>query len=173
MVMPTNDEEWCLDISTLLASRSVVETTVVGPGQYQVVRTEKHKQRKLEQYEYISTTVDKILKDYLDQNKLKEGELDNGALSFCKRRSAATVEAALSQYIEQRAERELQNPSAFLWMSCVKLQRRRLRGMGMIMEKERSSARNVETVVLRVKGNTHPRLRLWTFRYPDQEDVEN
>ena len=57
--------------------------------------------------------MDKILKDYLDQNKLKEGGLDNGAISFCKRRSAATVEAALSQYIEQRAERELQNPSAF------------------------------------------------------------
>ncbi len=76
-------------------------------------RTETNKQRKLEQDEYISTTVDKILKDYIEQGKLKEGELDNGAILLCKRRSAATVEAALEAYLEKRGERQFDNPSAF------------------------------------------------------------
>ena len=86
-------------------------------GGGKAAKAEKHKQRKLEQDEYISSTVEKIIKDYIDQGALKEGELDNGAMLLCKRRSAATVEAALAQYIEQRGDRELDNPSAFF--TCV------------------------------------------------------
>jgi|AntRauTorckE5430_2_1112549.scaffolds.fasta_scaffold00906_5 RNA recognition motif-containing protein len=86
-------------------------------GGGKAARAEKHKQRKLEQDEYISSTVEKIIKDYIDQGDLKEGELDNGAMLLCKRRSAATVEAALAQYIEQRGDKELDNPSAFF--TCV------------------------------------------------------
>jgi len=102
----------CLKMhQTPLNGRRINVIRAAGGGK--AARTETHKQRKLEQDEYISTNVDKIIKEYLDQGKLKEGELDSGAILICKRRSAATVEAALSQYIEQRAEKELDNPSAF------------------------------------------------------------
>mmetsp|Transcript_13163 Transcript_13163/g.14821 ORF Transcript_13163/g.14821 Transcript_13163/m.14821 type:complete len:515 (+) Transcript_13163:84-1628(+) len=76
-------------------------------------RKEKFKERRKEQDEYISSTVEKIIKDYIDKGDLKEDELDSGAILLCKRRSAAIVEAALSEYIEQRGDRELENPSSF------------------------------------------------------------
>jgi RNA recognition motif-containing protein len=76
-------------------------------------RKEKFKERAKEQDEYISATVDKIFKDYIDRGDLQEGELDNGAVLICKRRSAAIVEAALSEYIEQKADKDLENPSSF------------------------------------------------------------
>jgi RNA recognition motif-containing protein len=76
-------------------------------------RKEKFEQRKKEQDEYISTIVDKIIQDYVAQGVLQEGELDGGAILLCKRRSAATVEAALAEYIEKRADKDLENPSSF------------------------------------------------------------
>ena len=76
-------------------------------------RKEKHKQRRIEQDEYISTTVDKIIQDYIARGELQDGELDEGAVLLCKRRSAAIVEAALTEYIEQRAGKDLENPSSF------------------------------------------------------------
>eukprot|EP00551_Chaetoceros_affinis_P007062 CAMPEP_0203662502 /NCGR_PEP_ID=MMETSP0090-20130426/451_1 /ASSEMBLY_ACC=CAM_ASM_001088 /TAXON_ID=426623 /ORGANISM="Chaetoceros affinis, Strain CCMP159" /LENGTH=488 /DNA_ID=CAMNT_0050525301 /DNA_START=1 /DNA_END=1467 /DNA_ORIENTATION=- len=76
-------------------------------------RKEKHAQRKKEQDEYISSTVDKIIHDYIERGELQEGELDSGAVLLCKRRSAAIVEAALLEYIEQRKDKDLENPSSF------------------------------------------------------------
>lgn len=76
-------------------------------------RAEKIKERKEEQDEYISTIVDKIIKEHISKGDLKEGELDNGAILLCKRRNAAIVEAALSEYIEARGDRHLENPSSF------------------------------------------------------------
>ena len=84
-----------------------------GAGGGKEARKEKHKLRRKEQDEYISSTVDKIIKDYVDRGELQEGELDEGAVLLCKRRSAAIVEAALSEYIEQRRDRDLENPSSF------------------------------------------------------------
>ena len=119
----------CLKMhQTPLNGRRINVIRSAGGGK--AARTEKHKQRKIEQDEYISTTVDKILKDYLDQKKLQEGELDNGAILLCKRRSAATVEAALSQYVEQRAERELENPSAFFMNVMCKVTEAEAEGKG-------------------------------------------
>ena len=82
-------------------------------GGGKAARIETNKQRKIEQDEFISSTVDKIIQDYISEGKLKEGELDDGAVLLCKRRSAATVEAALAEYIEQRGDRQFDNPSAF------------------------------------------------------------
>jgi len=82
-------------------------------GGGKAARIETHKQRKIEQDEFISSTVDKIIQDYISEGKLKEGELDNGAVLLCKRRSAATVEAALAEYIEQRGDGQFDNLSAF------------------------------------------------------------
>ena len=90
-------------------------------GGGKAARAEKNKQRKQEQDEYISSTVDKIIADYIKSGQLKEGELDNGAILLCKRRSAATVEAALTQYIEKKGDREFQNPSAFFTNLMCKL----------------------------------------------------
>lgn len=96
---------------TPLNGRRINVLRSAGGGK--AARAEKNKQRKQEQDEYISTTVDKIIADYIKSGQLKEGELDNGAILLCKRRSAATVEAALTQYIEKKGDREFQNPSAF------------------------------------------------------------
>ena len=82
-------------------------------GGGKAARIETNKQRKIEQDEFISRTVDKIIQDYISEGKLKEGELDNGAVLLCKQRSAATVEVALAEYIEQRGDRQFDNPSAF------------------------------------------------------------
>ena len=82
-------------------------------GGGKAARIETHKQRKIEQDKFISSTVDKIIQDYISEGKLKEGELDNGAVLLCKRRSAATVEAALAEYIEQRGDGQFDNLSAF------------------------------------------------------------
>jgi RNA recognition motif-containing protein len=76
-------------------------------------RAEKIKERKEEQDEYISTVVDKIIKEHISKGALKEGELDDGAILLCRRRNAAIVEAALSEYIEARGDRHLENPSSF------------------------------------------------------------
>jgi RNA recognition motif-containing protein len=76
-------------------------------------RAEKIKERKEEQDEYISTIVDKIIKEHISKGDLKEDELDNGAILLCRRRNAAIVEAALSEYIEARGDRHLENPSSF------------------------------------------------------------
>ena len=84
-----------------------------GVGGGKEARKQKHEKLKKEQDEYISATVDKIINEYIDRGELQEGELDEGAVLLCKRRSAATVHAALSTYIEQRADKNLENPSSF------------------------------------------------------------
>jgi RNA recognition motif-containing protein len=96
---------------TPLNGRRINVIRAAGGGK--AARAETFKQRKIEQDDYISTTVDKIISDYIKDGKLKEGELDKGAILLCKRRSAATVEAALAEYIEQRGDRQFDNPSAF------------------------------------------------------------
>lgn len=96
---------------TSLKGRRINVIRAAGGGK--ASRVQKHKQRKIEQDEYISSTVDKIINEYIESGKLKEGELDTGSISLCKRRNAATVEAALAQYIEKRGDKQLANPSAF------------------------------------------------------------
>ncbi len=108
----------CLKLHhTPLDGRRINVLRSAGGGK--AARTETHKQRKKEQDEYISAVVDKIIEEHVNNGSLKEGELDEGAMLLCKRRSAAVVEMALSHYIEQKVEREsqserpLDNPSAF------------------------------------------------------------
>ena len=96
---------------TPLNGRRINVIRSAGGGK--AARIETNKQRKIEQDDYISTTVDKMIKDNIQEGKLKEGELDQGAILLCKRRSAATVEVALGTYFEQRGERVFDNPSAF------------------------------------------------------------
>mmetsp|Transcript_25951 Transcript_25951/g.38429 ORF Transcript_25951/g.38429 Transcript_25951/m.38429 type:complete len:534 (+) Transcript_25951:55-1656(+) len=101
---------------TSLNGRRINVIRAAGGGK--AARTEKHKQRKKEQDDYISSTVDRIVQEHIDRGDLKDGELDNGAILLCKRRSAALVEMALGRYIEERTEKtnggsELENPSAY------------------------------------------------------------
>jgi len=77
-------------------------------------RKEKIKERVKEQEVFIDTTVDKILQDYRKNGHLSENELDEGVVALCKRRSAAIVESALGQYVEERGTKDMQNPSAYL-----------------------------------------------------------
>jgi RNA recognition motif-containing protein len=104
---------------TSLNGRRINVIRAAGGGK--ASRAEKQKQRKLEQDEYISSTVDKIINEYIESGKLKEGELDKGSISLCKRRNAATVEAALLQYIEKRGDKTLENPSAFFTKVMCKI----------------------------------------------------
>lgn len=104
---------------TSLDGRRINVIRATGGGK--ASRVEKQKQRKLEQDEYISSTVDKIINEYIDSGKLKEGELDKGSISLCKRRNAAIVEAALVKYIEKRGDKQLENPSAFFTKVMCKI----------------------------------------------------
>ena len=102
----------CLKLHhTNLNGRRINVSRSAGGGKE--ARKEKHKQRRKEQDDYISSIVDKIIKDYIDRGELQEGELDDGVILLCKRRSAAIVEAALGEYIEQRKDKDLENPSSF------------------------------------------------------------
>ncbi len=102
----------CLKLHhTNLNGRRINVSRAAGGGRE--ARKEKHRQRRKEQDDYISSTVDKIVRDYIDRGELQEGELDEGAMLLCKRRSAAIVEAALCEYVEQRRDKDLENPSSF------------------------------------------------------------
>mmetsp|Transcript_6593 Transcript_6593/g.12431 ORF Transcript_6593/g.12431 Transcript_6593/m.12431 type:complete len:465 (+) Transcript_6593:561-1955(+) len=104
---------------TSLSGRRINVIQAAGGGK--AARAQKQKERKLEQDEYISSTVDKIIREYIESGKLKDGELDKGSISLCKRRNAAIVEAALLQYIEKRGDKELENPSAFFTKVMCKI----------------------------------------------------
>lgn len=96
---------------TTIHNRRINVIRAAGGGKE--AKAEKHKIRRLEQDNYISETVDKIISDAIQKGDLQDGELDEGAVSLCKRRSAAIVELALEEYIEQKKDRDLENPSSF------------------------------------------------------------
>lgn len=70
-------------------------------------------QYRTEQQKFINETVHQIIQDYQEKGELEKDELDEGVLKLCQRHSAATVEAALGQYVEARGK-HMENPSAYL-----------------------------------------------------------
>ena len=124
-------------------------------------RAEKIKLRQKEQEDYISSTVDKIIEDYISKGELQEGELDEGAVLLCKRRSAAIVEAALSQYIADRGDRDLENPSSFFSRIICRVtedgidsvdKKSQQKRHGDSRKKERYQKKEKDTSVLRSQG---------------------
>ena len=104
----------CLKLHhTFLDGRRINIERSAGGGKNSDLRKEKLTKYRKEQEEYMSETVDKILKEYYEKGDIMEGELDEGVIALMKRRSAAVVEAALSEYVEERVK-EMDNPSAYL-----------------------------------------------------------
>jgi RNA recognition motif-containing protein len=75
-------------------------------------RKTKLTQYREEQRQHISEIVDKMFSDVKTSGELQEYELDDGVVELCKRHSAATVEAALTRYLE-KSGRDMDNPSAY------------------------------------------------------------
>lgn len=98
---------------TQLDGRRINVERSAGGGKSSGTRKEKINEFRKEQNQFISEKVDKIIADYKAQGELEEGELDDGVLQLCKRHSAATVEAALAQYVEAKGK-HMDNPSAYL-----------------------------------------------------------
>jgi len=76
-------------------------------------------ERKKDQDDYVSQIIQKILEEYITRGDIAQDEFDEGVIKLCQRRSAAVVDAALQQYVEQKPNRsddgrELENPSAYL-----------------------------------------------------------
>ena len=98
---------------TTLDGRRINVERSAGGGKTSITRKEKINQSRQEQNQYLSDKVDNIIAEYKSQGNLEEGELDDGVLQLCKRHSAATVEAALAQYVEARGN-NMENSSAYL-----------------------------------------------------------
>ena len=104
----------CLKLHhTFLDGRRINIERSAGGSKNSDLRKEKLTKYRKEQEEYMSETVDKILTEYYQKGDIMEGELDEGVIALMKRRSAAVVEAALSEYVEERVK-EMDNPSAYL-----------------------------------------------------------
>mmetsp|Transcript_7885 Transcript_7885/g.7479 ORF Transcript_7885/g.7479 Transcript_7885/m.7479 type:complete len:516 (-) Transcript_7885:28-1575(-) len=104
----------CLKLHhTDLDGRRINLERSAGGSKHSEGRKEKIKQYRKEQEEYMSETVDKILTEKYASGDIEKGELDDGVVALMKRRSAAVVEASLSEYVEERVK-EMDNPSAYL-----------------------------------------------------------
>jgi len=102
----------CLKLHhTSLNGRRINVLRSAGGGKKARVETQKLRQK--EQDDYLSNTVDKITQGYIDSGDLKVGELDAGAILLCKRRSAATVENAIQEYVKEKGEQVFENPSSY------------------------------------------------------------
>ena len=110
----------CLKLHrTFLKGRRInVERSAGGGAQ---TRANKIKQHRIEQEQYIDTTVNAMLEEYYTRGEIqRQGELDDGVIQLCKRHSTTVVQAALERYVESNG-REMDNSSAYLSFLLTKL----------------------------------------------------
>lgn len=110
----------CLKLHrTYLKGRRInVERSAGGGVQ---TRANKIKQHRIEQEQYIDTTVNAMLEEYYARGEIqRNGELDDGVVQLCKRHSTTVVQAALERYVESNG-REMDNSSAYLSFLLTKL----------------------------------------------------
>jgi RNA recognition motif-containing protein len=110
----------CLKLHrTYLKGRRInVERSAGGGVQ---TRANKIKQHRMEQEQYIDTTVNAMLEEYFARGEIQRtGELDDGVIQLCKRHSTTVVQAALERYVESNG-REMDNSSAYLSFLLTKL----------------------------------------------------
>jgi hypothetical protein len=98
---------------TFLKGRRINIERSAGGKKNSDTRKAKLAQFRKEQDEYFAEVVDKILKEYKDTGELREGELDDGVISLCKRHAGSVVRAAVAEYME-KGGRDMDNPSAYL-----------------------------------------------------------
>jgi len=110
----------CLKLHKSLIEGRRINVEKSAGGRNKESRQSKIKQFREKQEEYLSSVVDNILADYIKSGELKEGELDEGAIALCKRHTAAMVEAALKEYIENNG-RTMDNTSAYFSFLLGKL----------------------------------------------------
>ena len=110
----------CLKLHrTYLKGRRInVERSAGGGVQ---TRANKIKQHRIEQEQYIDTTVNAMVEEYYTRGEIqRNGELDDGVIQLCKRHSTTVVQAALERYVESNG-REMDNSSAYLSFLLTKL----------------------------------------------------
>ena len=98
---------------TFLKGRRINIERSAGGKKSSDARKAKLAQFRKEQDEYFAEVVDKIMKEYKDTGELREGELDDGVISLCKRHAGPVVKAAVAEYME-KGGRDMDNPSAYL-----------------------------------------------------------
>mmetsp|Transcript_13845 Transcript_13845/g.20425 ORF Transcript_13845/g.20425 Transcript_13845/m.20425 type:complete len:381 (+) Transcript_13845:130-1272(+) len=102
---------------TFLKGRRINVERSAGGKKNSSSRKAKIKQFREDQEKYISDAVEKMLAEFIDRGEITERELDEGAIGLCKRHSAATVESALTRYLETNG-RDMDNSSAY-FMSLI------------------------------------------------------
>ena len=110
----------CLKLHrTYLKGRRInVERSAGGGVQ---TRANKIKQHRIEQDQYIDTTVNAMFEEYYARGEIQRtDEIDDGAIQLCKRHSTTVVQAALERYVESNG-REMDNSSAYLSFLLTKL----------------------------------------------------
>jgi len=112
----------CLKLHhTHLDGRRINVERSAGGGKHSETRKQKLKQFRDDQTKYMDETVNTMLEEYYKRGEIqKEGELDDGVISLCKRHSAAVVQASLERYVESNG-RDMDNPSAYLTFLVGKL----------------------------------------------------
>ena len=102
---------------TYLDGRRInVERTCGGRGNKN--QAEKLLKYREEHKEYISSTVDQMIQEFIKNGQMEENELDEGAVALCKRHAMAIVEQTLTEYVESKTKRydndsNFENPSAY------------------------------------------------------------
>jgi len=104
---------------TFLNGRRINVERSAGGKKNSAARKTKLAQYRKEQEEYFAEVVDNILKEYKTTGELREGELDDGVITLCKRHSGPVVRAAVAEYME-KGGRDMDNPSAYLTFLVTK-----------------------------------------------------
>lgn len=103
-----------------LEGRRINVERSAGGGRKSESRKSKIQQYRQEQEDHMASVVKEIIGGYQQNGEIKEGELDDGAVSLCARHSATVVRAALERYVESNG-RDMDNPSAYLSFLLGKL----------------------------------------------------
>lgn len=104
---------------TSLNGRRINVERSAGGKKNSEARRAKIAQYRKEQEEYFAEVVENILKEYKDTGELREGELDEGVVTLCKRHAGPVVRAAVAEYME-KGGRDMDNPSAYLTFLVTK-----------------------------------------------------
>jgi RNA recognition motif-containing protein len=103
----------CLKLHhTYVGDRRINVERSSGGRKVSDTRVAKLKHYREQQEKYFSEVVTRLINGYIKSGEMREGELDEGAISLCKRHSLTTVEATLSRYLELGG-RNMDNPSAY------------------------------------------------------------
>ena len=104
---------------TYLKGRRINVEKSAGGKKHSETRKSKLDHYRKEQSAYFAGVVENILSEFKKTGELREGELDEGVITVCKRHAGPVVRAAVTEYIE-KGGRDMNNPSAYLTFLVTK-----------------------------------------------------